>query len=83
MAKRTLRSHTVELNQDGVEFTAGEEDDHPSMDEVAVLGSADEQIEETENVTQQVASSETRNLVGTGANVGRPNIVEVREESTL
>jgi hypothetical protein len=62
MAKRTLRSRTVELNQDGVGFTAGEENDDPGNDQPEVLGSVDEQLEETEIVTQKVARSESRNL---------------------
>jgi hypothetical protein len=56
-----LRSCTVDLNQDGVEFTAGESDGDWPSDQPAVLGSVEEQLEGPEIIMQQVPESETLN----------------------
>jgi hypothetical protein len=52
MANRTLHSHTVELNQDGVEFTAGECDGNRPSDQPEVLGSADEHLDGPEIISR-------------------------------
>jgi hypothetical protein len=49
MASLTLRSRTVELNQEGEEFTAGESDGEQPSNQLEVLGSADEKLEGPRN----------------------------------
>jgi hypothetical protein len=81
MANRTLRSRTVELNQDGVEFRAGESDGDRASGQPELLGRADEHLEGPETITRQVPESESLDLEVTETNLGQLDIVEVRWES--
>jgi hypothetical protein len=69
-----MASRTVEMNQEGVEFTAGESDGEQPSNQLEVLGSADEQLEGPEVITRQVPESETLNIEVTKTNVGQGDI---------
>jgi hypothetical protein len=71
MANRPLRSRTVELNEDGAEFTAGESNGYRPSDQPEVLGSADEHLEGPEIITRQVPGPEALDLEVTETNLGQ------------
>ena len=81
MANRTLRSRTVELKEDGVEFSAGESDGDRPSEQSEVLGSVDERLEGLETITRQVPESETLNTEVTETGLGQSDFVEVMEGS--
>jgi hypothetical protein len=81
MANRTLRNRTIELNQKGVEFTAGESDSVRPAEQSEVLGSANGQLEGPEIIMRQVAGSEALDTELIESNLGQSNIVEVTGES--